>query len=338
MISRRIVTSLVPLVGLLCACYQPFYTPETGDEYYGPFDATVLDSKLLPVTTTCSATVTSRCCPAGRSPCYPAQQFSLRGNAIPGYHLGNVTLTTATVAASAVASAPYAYDFPDQCVAGEEESLSEPFPHDRQFPLFSGLPLPASGTNVTWPFVRVTWVYGVSDNPCNAIKRTTTVESGAYNAQVGDVAAATGMLWAVIDPGAAVIPLRPSSTFVPRMGWFKGLLLSYLDGAALPRNPAGAVLTMEGVLVNPTTGSPSLTTTNNVVILPFGLGEAGYSPIVRLRSFTAAAGRAPSSYTALCSATSAGGLPACTGAPNEVDMNAVPTTVNNTFILLTSNN
>lgn len=336
MISRRIVTSLVPLLGLLCACYQPYYSPGEGDKYYGPFDATVLDSKLLPATGTR--------CPVGQSPCYPAQQFSLRNTTITGYHLGNVSGSTpATLSASTVSSAPYAYHFPDQCVPQEGNTATEPFPNDHQFPVFSALPLPGSGSSVTWPFVRVTGASNLTDNPCNAIKRTTSLESGQYGAKPGDVTAGAGTLWAVIDPGAAVIPLREGSAFLPKFGWYRGLLLTYLDGGPLPRSPSGAVLTMEGVLVNPSSGAPSQTTANLVIILPFGVDDPpatstapGYSPIVRLRSFTAASGRAPSSYTALCSATSAGGLPACTGAPYEVDMNAVPTTISNTIILVTS--
>jgi hypothetical protein len=60
-----------------------------------------------------------------------------------------------------------------------------------------------------------------------------------------------------------------------------------------------------------------------VIILPFGPDDAQYSPIIRLRHFRAAANTQPSAYTAICTrAAATGGLPPCTGAPNEVDVSS----------------
>ena len=140
-------------------------------------------------------------------------------------------------------------------------------------------------------------------------------------------------------PRAWVIPLSPTSQFLPQSGWFKGLIFSYLEGGKVPLNAAGDILTMEGVVVDPAGSGSSVLTANKVIILPFGIDEANYSPIVRLRHFRAAAGKLPGAYTALCtSAATTFGLPACAGAPNEVDMNSASVAAPvETLIAVTSN-
>jgi hypothetical protein len=242
------------------------------------------------------------------------------------YNMGTVstglTFTAGTLSgATFVTAAPYAYDFPDQCEpAAEYDPFADPYPNDRQYPIFSALPLTPTGTAVVLPIVRVGGVSGAVGNACNDLKKTASVEANNFSAVADSTRVAR--LWAVIDPGAWVIPLSDTSQYKPNFGWFKGLILSYFDGGRVPLNAAGNVLTMEGVVVDPAGTGTSVLTANKVIILPFGPDEAAYSPIVRLRHFRALANTQPSAYTAICtSATSTGGLPPCTGAPNEVNMN-----------------
>ncbi len=320
MISRT--TAALAALAVLLAC-NPDTGPETGDKYYGPIDAAALDAKLR--------AATGARCPTGQSPCYPAQQVSLRGQTITLYNMGTVssglTFTGGTLSgATFVTPAPYAYHFPDQCAPDADyDPYSDPYPSDQQYPIFSALPLaPTSATTIVLPIVRVTGVTGVTDNPCNALKRTASVEEGTFGAVPDDRATMSeARLWAVIDPGAWVIPLSDTSRFRSSFGWFKGLIFSYLDGGKLPLNASGNILTMEGVVVDPAGSGSSTLTANRVIILPFGPDDAQYSPIVRLRHFRAATGTLPSAYTAICTrAAVTNGLPVCTGAPNEVDVSA----------------
>jgi len=331
-------TTAVPAaLAVLLAC-GPDGSPEVGDRYYGPIDATALDAKLRPATGTR--------CPTGQSPCYPPQEVSVRGQTVRIYNMGTVssglTFTAGGTLSGAtfVAGAAYAYHFPDQC----EPDLAydpywDPYPGDQQFPIFSALPLAPTppSTAVVLPIVRVVGVDEVADNPCNALKKTASVEAGMFGAVAADrVTAFEARLWAVIDPGAWVVPLSATSTFLPRFGWSRGLIFSYLDGGKVPLNPAGNILVMDGLVVDsvgsgtcPGTGATgcSTLTANRVIILPFGPDEAQYSPIVRLRHFRASGGAAPSAYTAICTrALATGGLPPCTGAPNEVDISSVALT------------
>lgn len=319
------------VVALLAVGCGPAYQNEEGDRFYGVVDATPFDAKFAPATGTR--------CPPGVSRCYPAQRVSLRGQTTAVYNLGAVAsgLTFGaggTLAPSTVRSAPYAYHFPTSCQAREGNTLAG-YENTAQFPIFSGLPLATTSPTAppVLPFVRVLGVSDLSGNGCNALKRVASVEAGRYGARPAEPASATPSLWAVIDPSAQVVPLRAGSQFTPGLGWFKGLLLSYLDGGPLPLDGGGAVRTMEGVLVSPATGTPTTPTDDRALILSFGPGEAGYSPVVRLRRFNAAAGRAPSSYTALCSSANPA-LPACTGAANEVNLELVnPTIVFTTFLV-----
>ena len=317
-------TTAVPAaLAVLLAC-GPDGSSEVADKYYGPIDAAALDAKLRPVTGTR--------CPTGQSPCYPPQEVSIRGQTARIYNMGTVssglTFTGGTLSgATFVTSAAYAYHFPDQCEPDlHHDPFWDPYPSDRQFPIFSALPLaPAPGsTAVVLPVVRVVGLDEVGGNPCNALKKTASVEAGLFGAVAADRATAfEARLWAAIDPGAWVVPLSATSTFLPRFGWSRGLILSYLDGGKLPLNPAGNIRTMEGVVVDPAGSGSSTLTANRVIVLPFGPDEAQYSPIVRLRHFRAASGTEPGAYTALCTrALTTGGLPPCTGAPNEVDVSS----------------
>jgi hypothetical protein len=194
--------------------------------------------------------------------------------------------------------------------------------------VFSALPVAPAGTAVVLPIVRTATVFGLTTNPCNALKKTASIESGMFGAAPDDLKPTSARLWAVIDPAAWVIPLSDTSAFQPRYGWFKGLLLAYLDGGKLPLNAAGNVLTMEGVVVDPAGAGSSALTANRVIIFPFGPDETGYSPIVRLRHFRAAASTQPSAYTSICtSATLTFGLPPCAGAPSEVNISTLPAAV-----------
>ncbi|HVE87113.1 MAG TPA: hypothetical protein VND93_29865 [Myxococcales bacterium] len=339
--NLRTIAAPAALAALLLAC-GPATSEVAEDKYYGPIDASALDARLR--------AATGARCPTGVTSCYPAQQVSLHGATITIYNMGTVapapaspTLTFAaggTLAATFVTGAPYAYHFPDQCQPDfAYDAFADPYPNDRQFPVFSALPL--TSTAVVLPIVRVTGVSGLTDNPCNALKKTASIEAGNFGAAPDDNKTAfQARLWAVIDPAALVVPLSSTSTLLPQFGWFKGLILAYLDGGRIPTNAAGAVLSMEGVVVDPAGTGSSTLTANKVIILPFGPDEALYSPIVRLRHFRAATGTQPGAYTALCTrATSTGGLPPCTGAPNEVDMSSASVLAPaETLIAVTSSN
>jgi hypothetical protein len=328
--ARNLMAGLGALVGLV-AC-EPVYDPGVGDEFYGTIDATVLDAKFLPAT--------GNKCPPNTPKCYPAQRVSVQGRTTTVYNLGAVATgltfgAGGTLAASTADDAAVAYGFNEGCVAQPTDEVSG-IEHSAQFPVFSRLPLSTTSTTPVLPFVKVKFVTGSASSPCNAIKRNTSVEKGSYGVSATDLFAAR--VWPVIDPGAAVVPLREGSTFGAKYGWYKGLLLAYLDGGDLPRDDAGAVLTMEGVMVTPATGTASAPADNGVLVLPFDVGDPGFSPVLRVKKFTAAADRTVSSYTALCSsaAPDLSGLPACTAAPNEIDMATVPAAITHTIFIVAS--
>jgi hypothetical protein len=322
-------TTALAVLGALLAC-GPAGAP-AGDKYYGPIDGSALDAKLRP------AAANSGRCPTGQAPCYPPQLVSIHGVTVPIYNMGTLGNNSLSFGAGGtlsgttfVANSIYAYDFPDVCQPDlAYDPINDPYPNDHQFPVFSALPVTPTGTAVVLPIVRTTGVFGLTTNPCNALKKTASIEAGAFGAAPDDLKAnATVRLWAVIDPAAWVIPLSDTSAFQARFGWFKGLILSYLDGGKVPLNAAGNVVTMEGVVVDPAGTGSSALTANKVIIFPFSPDEAGYSPIVHLRHFRAAAATQPSAYTSICtSATPTGGLPPCTGAPSEVNVSTLPAAV-----------
>src|SRR5262249_21708485 len=163
-------------------------------------------------------------------PCYPPQQVSVHGATVPIYNMGTVatglTFTTGTLSgATFVTNSIYAYDFPDVCQPDlEYDPFSDPYPNDHQFPLLIALPVPPTATAVVLRIVRTTGVFGLTTNPCNALKKATSIESGVLGASPDDLKTnAAVRLWAVIDPAAWVIPLSDTSTFQAQYGWFKGL-------------------------------------------------------------------------------------------------------------------
>jgi hypothetical protein len=86
-----------------------------------------------------------------------------------------------------------------------------------------------------------------------------------------------------------------------QQGWYRGLMLGYLDGGQVPVDAQGQLVAMDGVLLSPA-GATSRPSDPKAVLLPFLPGEAGYSPIVRLRPFTLPAGKSLGAFTGLCRA------------------------------------
>ena len=266
------------------------------DPFYGVIDASALDAKLLPSTD-------KKVCPKG--PCYPGQQGFAHGKPFYFYNLGALVTSTLPPLTASLAAPVFTLA---QCAAGPAfDPQADAYPRDAQFPLFSALPLASPQPNVTvWPLVRQTPVLGASATVCNDLKDAGSIkrEGTANPGRLGAFADAPAgvFLWAVVDQaGATLSPGSPSLKVAVTPGWFRGLLLGYLDGGKVPLDSAQGLVTMDGVILNPSTpGVFAKPTDSKVVLLPFVPGEAGYSPIVRLHGFTLPAGESPGRYTGIC--------------------------------------
>ena len=266
------------------------------DPFNGAIDATVLDVKLLPSTD-------RKLCPSGN--CYPGQQGYAHGQAVFFYNLG-----TAPGTPLAASLARPVFAFSDCKPNAEFDAQRDAYPRDQQFPIFSALPLASTQANaVVLPLARLTPVTGAQGSTCNDLKddRSIGSEDGASAGHLGAKAAAPTdvVLWAVVDRfGAALNPGSPALTAELQPGWYRGLALGYLDGGKVAVDASGNLVAMDGVILNPAApAAPSKATDAKVILLPFVPGEAGYSPLVRLHTFTLPAGKTPGSYTGLCAGT-----------------------------------
>jgi len=275
-------------------------TREVGDPYQGVIDASTFDAKFRPT-----------------SGAYRPATARVKGTSVPFYNLGQVAterkddkgvLTNAGVpvddngrpylpASRVVAKA---YDLTEGCRTGKADFdfRTDSYPETVQWPLFGALPLAVTGntTPPVLPLVKVTRWTGTEGQQCNAIKDAASLTKGAFGgaAEEGETLA----LRAVIDVSAQLSPLRQDSEFTAQGGWFRGLQLAYLDGGEVQVDEAGNVKVMDGVLVSPPTGAPA--TETPVFLFTARPGEAGWSPVVRLRTFTATTMKPASSYTGLC--------------------------------------
>lgn len=290
--ARRWPASLVAGLCLSLLSCGRGVSATSGDPDLGAIDATVLDAKLLPSTD-------KKLCPAGN--CYPGQFAYARGKEIYFYNLGAVA--TSSVSTLNASSLPAAY-VAEGCQPVADDGKGA-FPTESQLPVFSALPLATTKTGVVvLPLVRQVGFTGVEELPCNTVKDEASIASadgeraGRYGAQV--TTAGDAKLWGVIDGFGAT--LRPQSATLKTelsRGWYRGLQLGFLDGGRVPVDAEGRLVAMEAVqLVN---AAGTLKPTDpQVVILPFLPGEAGYSPMVRLHTFTLPAGKSPGAFTGIC--------------------------------------
>lgn len=274
------------LSAVACGDVEP-----SGDPFQGYIDASVLDAKFQP----------AKC---GSTNCYQTQTAAVNGDTVVFFNLGlvanpNTDKTKPPPAIAAESLTGSAYDFPDGCISGQAyDARTAAYEETKQYPVFTRLPVANTSSSAppVLPLVKVVPWKGSNKYFCNAIKDATTMDKGAFVLQKQE--AFTVALRAVIAP--AEVRLASGETYTPPLGWYKGLLLNYLDAGQVPVDTDGNLKPMDGVIVNPATGSPSSVTANNVLVLFARPGEVGWSPVVRLREFTAASGTTPSSYRSLC--------------------------------------
>jgi hypothetical protein len=280
---------VVALGAMSCGDSEP-----TSDTFQGYIDASVLDSKFLP---------TGKCSGAT---CYAPQTVTVNSDPVLVYNLGLVANPDTTKAKpppaiTADGISATVYDFPDGCIAGHAyDQRVDAFALDTQYPVFSKLPVAntSSTAPAVLPLMKVVSWHGSDKYECNAIKSATSVDKGTFNLTKQEDEAPVIAMRAVISP--VKVQLADGSEYTPPLGWYKGLLLNYLDVGQVPVDAQGNLVTMDGVLVNPATGSASTVTANNVLVLFARPGETGWSPVVKLREFTATGTSKPADYKSLC--------------------------------------
>ncbi len=282
------------LLGVVSACAggdQP-------DDFKGFIDGTVLDAKFLP----------GKC---GSAPCYPSQQGFAHGEPLYFYNVG--ALTTSTLPTLKAEAAPVVYGFGSgHCqLVGDYQPMRDAYSSEKQFPLFTALPLATrtAGVVVT-PFVNVVPIATNGPFSCNDVKDAQWVGHGdTAPGKYALTAGTTGeiRLWAVIDPTAPLAPSTPNFALAVQYGWYKDLLLTYLDGGPVPVNDKGELVAMDGVILDPAGVTTFAKATDpKVVLLPFKRGEDGYSPIVKLHSWRLPAGKVAGDFTGICHGTDCG--------------------------------
>lgn len=317
--ARAAHALLLSACALLCGSCGPSEEP---DDFKGFVDGSAFDTKFL----------AGRC---GSTPCYPSQAAFVKGQPISFYNLG-VVASTATVPPPVIKAAnlPPVFDFPGQrCKQGPSyEPMRDPYDSTNQLPLFSALPLATKTAGVlVSPFVNVVQIVSNTVFNCNDAKDASEV---AYNGSAATKYALTAdtstqvRMRAVIDPTAPLAPATADLKVTTSLGWYKSLLLTYLDGGPVPVNEKGELVAMDGVILDPA-GATTFAkgTDQKVVILPFAPGDDGYSPIVRLHSWRLPAGKVPGDFTGLCTAPNCG--------PKDVNFALAATAVFNTIFIVT---
>lgn len=280
---------VVALSAMSCGDSEP-----TSDTFQGYIDASVLDSKFQP---------TGKCNGAN---CYAPQTVTVNSDPVVVYNLGLVAnpdtgKAKPPPAITADGISTTVYDFPDGCISGHAyDQRFDAFALDSQYPVFTKLPVAntSSTAPAVLPLMKVVSWHGSDKYDCNAIKSAASVDKGTFNLTQQEDEAPVVALRFVISP--VKVQLADGSEYTPPLGWYKGLLLNYLDAGQVPVDAQGNLVTMDGVLVNPATGTASTVTANNVLVLFARPGEVGWSPVVKLREFTAASTSKPSDYKSLC--------------------------------------
>lgn len=274
-------------------------TDEVGDKYQGVIDASNLDAKFRPTSGNyrpATARVKGTNVPFYNLGQVPTERKDDKGNitnsGVPVDEAGRPFLPASRVVANT-------YDF-EGCKTGKPvfDFRNDSYPETEQWPLFSALPLPVTGNTTphVLPLMKVTRWAGTGGQQCNAIKDLASLNKGAFGGAAEE--GTTIAMRAIIDVSANLSPLRADSAFTSKGGWYRGLQLAYLDGGPVPVDATGNVKVMDGVLVSPPTGAPA--TETPVYLFAATPGDEAWSPVVRLRTFTATAAKPASSYTGLC--------------------------------------
>lgn len=274
---------------------------QTEDKFQGYIDTSVLDSKFQPAGS------------CGSARCYLPQTVTVNNDPVLVYNLGLVanpntdkTKPPAFIITESLATS--VYEFPENCKVGEAyDPRTDAFDATTQYPVFTRIPVAntSSTAPAVVPLMKVVQWTGSGAYDCNALKSAVTIDKGEFNLtkQEGYTVAMRPVI------AAAEVRRSDGTAYTPPLGWFKGLLLNYLDAGNVPteQQPVGTdnamvdvVKTMDGVIVNPTTGTASSVTANSVIVLFARPGEVGWSPVVRLREFTAPTGTTPASFKSLC--------------------------------------
>lgn len=289
---------VVALSAMSCGDSEPF-----GDKFQGYIDGSALDTKFQPGGT----------CGANKAKCYVPQSVSVNGDTVAVFNLGLVTNpnTDKTKAPPSIAVdsiTTTVYDFPEGCIPGPAyDPRTDAYDQDQQYPVYSKLPVAntSSTAPAVVPLTRVVAWNGSGKYTCNVIKSATSVDEGDFVlTKKDDSAVAVRFVIAPFEVRSV-----DGSTYTPPLGWYKGLLLNYLDAGNVPTemvqsspdtDPKPYLVPMDGVLVQPSGTGTSSPTANNVIVLRARPGEVGWSPVVRLREFKAVAPNTPASYKSLC--------------------------------------
>jgi len=311
---NSIFTRLGPWTGLIMVLVSCSSQTQP-DPYNGTIDATALDAKFLP-------TAPSSTGPCSGSPCYPTQIGYAHGSQISFYNFGAFTPSALSSSANLPTSLAKtnAYDFPNSCMPGPAfDPRLDAYARDKQFPIFSALPLSGS-TPPVLGLVTVFGVTGLAGNTCNDIKTTNSIAApGSSGGLFGATATASPSkyaMWPVIDSTANLKPLSATSTFTSSVGWYKGLQFAFLDGGPIATDASGNnLVAMDGVIVVASgAANAASASVDGAVLLPFVPGEPGYSPIVRLHRVNASLG----TYTSVCTTTSCTSTEAPTTGPVDL--------------------
>lgn len=264
---------------------------QLADPYQSFIDGTVLDAKFKP--------------PAGCGPldngrpstvqCYQYSKGWFNGEERLFHNLALTTPKDQVVKASTATG--ISYDFPEACTEGKPfDRRTDAYRQDIQSAVFDTLPLSTSAL----PLVRVKNWQGVSSVTCNAIKNDQTLKEGKFGG--GEAEGESYAVRGIIDPTFVYARLNnqtpyPQATY----GWYRGLLLAYLDGGPAPVDANGNVITMDAVWFKPAANAPKTPDLTSRIVFQAAPGEAGWSPVVKLREVTD-----PAPYTTLCYAPPCG--------------------------------
>jgi hypothetical protein len=274
------LTLLTALGAMSCGDSQPV------DRYQSFIDGSVLDAKFKP--------------PAGCGPldkdgktstnqCYQYSKGWFNGEERLFHNLA-VTASKDPLVKTSTATGT-AYDFPEPCTEGKPfDERTDAYRQDIQSSVFDTLPVSSSAL----PLVRVKNWQGVSAITCNAIKNDQTLKEHVFG---GDEAEGESYaVRAIIDPTFVYARLNPQTPYPQATyGWYRGLLLAYLDGGPAPVDGNGNVKTMDGVWFKPATNPPKTPDLTSRIVFQARPGDATWSPVVRLREVTS-----PNTYTTLC--------------------------------------
>jgi hypothetical protein len=278
---------------------------ELSDPYMGVVDGTGLESKFQPNAT---------CGTGSNAPkCYQPVTGTAEGTSFPFYNLGvlasndkSLTKDGSRLVMPVTLAKATTYDFSEACKTGKEyNERTDAYVESAQYTLFDALPL-TTATAPVLPLVKVKSWSGVSQYTCNAIKDASSLTEGRFGGSAAE--GESFALRAVIDLSVTFKSLNDTSTFAPRPGWFSGLQFVYLDGGTVPTEEVTvgtgdaaktvrAVKMMDGVWLKPTTSGAKPTDASAKLVFQAKPGDANWSPVVRLREFTPAAGV---TYKGLC--------------------------------------